>query len=122
MHRYLMVALAALLGLLVGGATGGVAGQAPVFQWELVPLVLIVFAGLGGLVSGALSSLSGRMSLGAIVGAVGVGLLFALSSRADSNPVAITIWGTAVVASAAVLASGVGASLRRWAERKQGIA
>jgi hypothetical protein len=51
------------------------------------------------------------------VGAFGIGLLFAINSRAEDNPVPITVWGVLVIAFSAVFASLLGSEIRRWMDR-----
>jgi hypothetical protein len=118
MNRFLAVLVAGTVGLVVGGAVGALAGRVPVFHWELVPLVLTLAAMLAGLTGGAVAAGCGRRSVGGLAGAVGIGLLFAITSRADSNPVAITWWGVLVVAIAAVLAGLIGGGIRCWTGRR----
>jgi hypothetical protein len=113
MGKLIAILGAAIAGLLVAGALGFLAGQAPVFHWEMAGLILAVLSAVGGAVAGAAGAASGKLSIGACAGALGGGSLFALAylSQDGPTPPALLFWGTVTAALAAAISGLLGGAL-----------
>jgi hypothetical protein len=115
MAKSIAVVVAGAVGLVVAGVLGLLAGQAPVFHWEMAGLVVAVVAAVGGLVAGAVGAASARAGVGASVGALIGGAGFALASFGQQHPPALTLWGIVATAGAAAVAGELGGAIgRRW--------
>jgi hypothetical protein len=112
--KILAVVLAAAAGLLVAGGLGFVAGEAPVFHWEMAGLVVALLAAAGGAVAAGSGAGSGKPGVGAAVGSLLTGMAFVLLSIGEQHPVALTFWGVVVVAVAAGVAGAVGGGIGKW--------
>jgi hypothetical protein len=117
MQKLLAVLIAAIVGLGAGGGLGLLLGQAPVFHWEMAGLVVAVVAAGGGTIAAATGTLSGRVTVGAGVGAVLAGAVFLLLSLTAEHPAAVTLSGTAAAAAAAAFAGALGGAIGRDASR-----
>jgi hypothetical protein len=113
MGKLIAILGAAIAGLLVAGALGFLAGQAPVFHWEMAGLILAVLSAVGGAVAGAAGAASGKLSIGACAGALGGGSLFALAYLTQDGPTppALLFWGTVTAALAAAISGLLGGAL-----------
>src|SRR5262249_574602 len=78
MGKILASTVAAVVGVVCAGLIGLIAGQAPVFHWEMAGLVVALVAAVGGAAAGAAGAASGNATLGACAGALSGGALFTL--------------------------------------------
>jgi hypothetical protein len=118
MRKLLAAILAAVIGLAVAGALGLLAGQAPVFHWEMAGLFVAGDAAVAGAIAGAVGAASGRWGIGAGVGSLLGGATFILLSLGEQHPpLALTFWGTVAVAVAAGAAGALGGVIGRGTSR-----
>jgi hypothetical protein len=113
MGKLLAVIGATACGLVTAACIGLVAGQAPVFHWELAGLVVAVVSAASGAIAGGAGAASGKVAVGVVTGVLLGGAGFFLVSIGQQHPPALTFWGSVAVAAAAGIAGAVGGLIGR---------